>query len=255
MDYHLYNLDDSQFENLVNTICTEILGTGVVIFAQGKDGGRDGKFTGTAKEYPSTNDCWSGKFIIQAKHTANPIASCSDSDFEGLVEKEIKKIKKIRDNGDIDNYLLFTNRKYTGVKGEKLLKKIINETGVSNSVIIGKETINNQFLNPNKPIVRQYNLHQVNIPFDFSDEEIKEIIIAFKKQLPIVENEIKSKVEELKYDFSHIEKKDKNIKNKLSEDYFKQHILGSSLMEFGKIEEFLNNPINEELKDYYFDTV
>jgi hypothetical protein len=93
-----------------------------------------------------------------------------------------------------------------------------------------------------------------NIPFDFSDEEIREIILAFKKHLPKYGNEIKLKVEELKYDFSHIEKDDKNNKNRLGEVYYEQHILGSSLMEFDKIEKFLNDPLNEEIKEYYFDT-
>ena len=254
MDYQLYNLDEKQFENMVNTICQKILGTGVVTFSPGKDGGRDGKFTGTAQNYPSANDCWKGKFIIQAKHTINPIASCSDRDFEKLVDKEIEKIKILKSNGDIDNYLLFTNRKYSGVKGEAILKKITSETGVSNSAIIGKELINNQYLNPNKDIVRLYNLHMVSIPFDFSDEEIREIIIAFKEQLPDYQIEIKTKSDQLKYDFSHIKKEDKNTKNKLSEEYYIQHILGSSLMQFDTIEKFLNDPINEELKEYYFDT-
>lgn len=254
MDYRLENLDDSQFENIVNTICQKILGTGVITFSPGKDGGKDGKFTGTAQNYPSTKDSWKGKFIIQAKHTANPVASCSDKDFQGLIEKEIRKVKKLRDGGEIDNYLLFTNRKYTGIKGDVLLNKIINKTGVVNSVIIGKEVINNQFLNPNKDIIRQYKLHMNHIPFDFSDEEIREIIIAFKEQLPKLNTAIKNKVEKLKYDFSHIEKDDKNSKNRLGEEYYKQHILGSSLMEFDNIEKFLNDPVNEELKDYYYDT-
>lgn len=171
-----------------------------------------------------------------------------------MVTKEIEKIKILKAEADIDNYLLFTNRKYSGVIGEKLCKKIITETGITNAVIIGKETINNEHLNANKAIVRQYNLHRVHIPFDFSDEEIRDIILAFKEQLPKVENSIKSKSDELKYDFSHIEKEDKNNKNKLSQEYYQQHILGNSLMEFDKIESFLNDPVNEELKNYYYDT-
>lgn len=254
MDYHLYNLNPTEFEKLVNSICQKILGTGVVTFSEGKDGGRDGRFTGTAQNYPSSNDPWSGKFIIQAKHTTNPIASCSDSDFESLIVKEIEKIKKLKEDGDIDNYLLFTNRKYSGVKGEQLSKKIIDDTKVSNATIIGKEVINNQYLNPNKEIVRLYNLHRAHIPFDFSDEEIRDIILAFKEQLPKVEDSIKSKSDELKYDFSHIEKEDKNNKNKLGQEYYQQSILGNSLMEFDKIESFLKDPVNEELKNYYYDT-
>lgn len=254
MEYHLYNLNSSDFESMVNIICQKILGTGVISFSEGKDGGRDGKFNGTAQNYPSEKQFWNGKFIIQAKHTTNPIASCSDKDFEGIIDNEIKKISKLKQLGEVDNYLLFTNRKYSGIKGEKINKKIIDETGIENTAIIGKETINKQYLAPNKEIVRQFNLHKIHIPFDFSDEELRKIILAFKNQIPKLETSIKTKSDSLKYDFSHIDKKEKNKKNKLSSDYYKENILGKSLMEFDKIETFLKDPINEELKDYYYDT-
>lgn len=254
MDYRLENINDADFEKMVNTICQRILGTGVIEFSPGKDGGRDGKFTGVAQNYPSTKDSWSGKFIIQAKHTENPIASCSDNDFEKIIDGEIVKIKKLKENGEVDNYLLFTNRKYAGIKGERLVKKIKDETSVENCVIIGKEVINNQFLNSNKDIVKQYRLDLNHIQFDFSDEEIREIILAFKRQLPEIKDEIKSEVDKLKQDFTFIDKSEKNEKNKLSEAYFNEFIVGESLMDFNKIERFLNNPINEDLKEYYFDT-
>ena len=255
MDYCIERLDDITFEDLANTICQEILGTGVISFSPGKDGGRDGKFTGTAQNYPDNVNPWSGKFIIQAKHTNNPIASCSDSDFEKIVKDEILKIKKLKDSGDIDCYLLFTNRKYTGVKGEELLKKIVTETGVERSMIIGKETINDRYLNQHKKIVRQYRLDLLHIPFDFSDEEIKDIILAFKQQLNTIENDIRTEVERIKHDFSFIDKKEKNKKNRLGEEYFQNEIAAKSLMDFEKIERFLALPQNEEIKDYYFDVV
>ncbi|MFA6977729.1 MAG: ABC-three component system protein [Ignavibacteriaceae bacterium] len=247
-------MEANQFEKLINSICQKILGTGVVTFSTGKDGGRDGKFIGTAQHYVSDVDRWSGKFVIQAKHTTSPIASCSDSEFEKIIDDEIIKIKNLKANNEIDNYLFFTNRKYSGVKGERLPKKIITETGVQNAVIIGKETINNQYLNPNKDIVKLYKLDLNHIPFDFSDQEIKEIILAFKQQLPSISSDIKKEVEKLKYDYSHIEKDKKNEKNKLSGEYYRDSILNKSLMDFDKIEKFLNNPVNEELKQYYFDT-
>ncbi len=250
MDYRLELIDETTFENLTNSICQKILGTGVITFSSGTDGGRDGKFTGTAQHYPSDAANWHGKFIIQAKHTSNPIASCSDNDFKKIIDDEIIKIKKLKANNDVDNYLLFTNRKYTAIVGERLCKRILDETKVINTAIIGKETINNQYLNSNKDIVRQYNLGRHHIPFDFSDEEIKEIILAFKVQLPNINKE----VDKLKYDFTHIEKNKKNKKNNLSESYYNDEILSKSLMEFEKIERFLDNPINSEFKDYYFDT-
>jgi hypothetical protein len=254
MDYRLELLDDSTFEDLINTICQKILGTGVITFSTGTDGGRDGKFTGIAQHYKSDADKWEGIFIIQSKHTLNPNGSCSDKEFEKIIDGEIVKIKKLKDNKEIDHYLIFTNRKYTGVKGEELCKKIILKAGVENAVIIGKEVINNLYLNSNKDIVRQYRLDKHHIPFDFSDEEIKEIILAFKKQLPVISEEIKLEVDKLKYDYSHIEKDKKNEKNILSESYYQNEILSKSLVEFDKIEKFLDNPINSQLKDYYFDT-
>ena len=113
------------------------------------------------------------------------------------MEDEIIKIKKLKEAGDIDCYMLFTNRKYSGVKGEELLKKIVTETGVERSVIIGKETINDRYLNQHREIVRQYRLDLLHIPFDFSDEEIKDIILAFKQQLNTIEKDIKTEVERI----------------------------------------------------------
>ncbi len=43
MRYPLYDLSWQEFENIVISICEEILGTGTIKFADGKDGGRDAK--------------------------------------------------------------------------------------------------------------------------------------------------------------------------------------------------------------------
>lgn len=75
------NMNEDDFEEMVNTICQQILGTGVVSFTKGRDGGKDGRFTGTADNYPSNKEPWKGKMIIQAKHTTNPLASCSSGEF------------------------------------------------------------------------------------------------------------------------------------------------------------------------------
>lgn len=254
MDYFLENLDSSTFEKLVNTICQRILGTGVVSFSPGKDGGRDGLFNGKATRFPSdTDQCWAGKFIIQAKHTSNPIASCSDPDFKRLVRDEIAKLTKLRQAGVVDCYLLFTNRKYTGIAGEALRKKIHQETGIPHVAIIGKETINDQYLNSHKDIVRQYSLDMQLVPFDFSDDEIRNIIVALKQQWTDIAQDVKQRAEELKYDFEKIKVEEKNTRNQLGEAYFVNELQGRSLMDFAKIQSFLDNPINEAIKEQYFD--
>ncbi|CAI9681950.1 ABC-three component system protein [Elizabethkingia anophelis] len=253
MDYRLEMLNEDEFEKLVNRICQNLLGIGVFSFAKGKDGGRDGRFTGTATKFPSENSPWTGKFIIQAKHTENPIASCSDSDFKKIIEAEIEKIKKLKSDGDIDCYLLFTNRKFTGVSGEALVKKIKEETGISNVEIIGKESLNDLYINKNKAIIKEFALDLNHIPFDFSEEDIKKIILEFKGQLPKLLEDIKTKVIEVKFDFDRIKIEEKNKKNELSKDYYENEILAHSLQDFEKISSFLSNPMNDDIKEQYFD--
>ncbi|CAM1369464.1 ABC-three component system protein [Tenacibaculum xiamenense] len=255
MDYRLEELSEDDFEKLVNTICQVILGTGVISFAKGKDGGRDGRFTGTANNFPSSSENWKGNFIIQAKHSSSPISSCSESDFKTIIDKEIAKIKKLKTSNEIDNYLLFTNRKYTGIVGSALRKKIIDETGVCNVEIIGKETLNDSYLNINKDIVKQFNLDKFILPFTFSEEELKDLILAFKDQLPSIENDINKGIEKVKFDYSKLDISEKNKKNRLGQIYFEDIIVNESLEHFNKIDSFLQNPRNESIKENYYDCV
>ena len=83
--FPLYYLNSEDFENLSALICDRILGTGTIVFSTGKDGGRDAKFTGKANNFPSDAAPWDGKFIIQAKHTTSPNASCTDSEFQTIM--------------------------------------------------------------------------------------------------------------------------------------------------------------------------
>ena len=252
MDYRLELLSEDNFEILVNRICQKILGTGVISFSKGKDGGRDGKFTGTSQNFPSLTAPWTGKFIIQAKHTDNPIASCSDNDFKATVDSEIEKIKNLKKANEIDCYLLFTNRKYSGVKGEQLLAKIKKDTGLENVEIIGKESLNDMYIKPSREIIREFQLDLMHIPFDFSENEIKNIITGFHKNLPQLSSSIESQVEKIKSDYERIGLEDKNIKNSLSKEYYENEVLAVSLQDFEKITSFLLNPINEDLKEQFY---
>jgi len=116
-DFFLHHLSPTDFEKLVSVICVEWLGEGTTSFADGRDGGRDARFHGTAQLYPSTTEPWSGHVVIQAKHTATPDASCSDSDFQGFFgngkKSECPKIQNLIADEILDQYLVFTNRKLT----------------------------------------------------------------------------------------------------------------------------------------------
>src|SRR5262245_52055347 len=117
--YRLHELHDENFERLVIQICMQVLGMGTFSFAPGKDGGRDGRFNGTAHSFPSPKKPLSGKFVIQAKHTRNPAASCSDAAFTQIIKAELPKVRKLARAGELQHYLLFTNRRLTALKDER----------------------------------------------------------------------------------------------------------------------------------------
>jgi hypothetical protein len=125
--FPFHDLYHQEFEDLVSHICVQILGTGTVIFAPGKDGGRDGTFSGTAQRFPSTKSPFAGKFVIQAKHTASPVASCSDTEFSSIIDGEVPKLIKLVESSELEHYFIFTNRKKPADKSiakEAELKKL-----------------------------------------------------------------------------------------------------------------------------------
>lgn len=256
----IIHLSDNEYEELANSVCQSILGFGTISFTKGKDGGKDGRFTGTANCFPSKTSPWSGKMVIQAKHTTSPIASCSDGYFfsnkSSIVNKEIEKLKKIKSVEGLDYYLLFTNRKYTGNNDCEIIEKISTETKIpkENIAIIGNSTMDS-LLTDNSFIVKKYKLNSYLIPFDFSDQDLRELVITFKEKLPEYQDQIGNEVEKIKREFNKIADEVKNAKNKLSSEYYEEVILSESYTYFEKIDNFLEDPKNDVIKDLYYDVV
>ena len=245
--YPLYNLLNQEFENLVALICQKILGTGVIIFSDGKDGGRDAKFTGTANRFPSEKNPWNGKFIVQAKHTTKAEASCSDSDFKKTLKKELPKLKNLKENGKVDYYLLFTNRKLSGLQDSKIEDFIDNEVDVEN-IILGEEEIQ-LWLQEHPNIVNIIGLNKLLLPLEFYEKDLQEIVAAFS------ETKIsKNVVTAIQSDLTRIPIEEKNRLNKLGKTYF-DNILKNSFSDFETIKCFLEDPINNEYKNKYANTV
>lgn len=244
--YPIYNLNDKEFEDLVVLICEKILGTGTINFSEGKDGGRDAKFTGTANKFPSDKEPWKGKFIIQAKHTTKPTASCSDSEFHTILKKEIPKINELKKLSCVDYYLLFTNRRLPGIGDKKIEDFLSENVGIENCVI-GIERIE-LWLESHPEIVRALQLNKLLLPLQFYEEDIRNVIIAFSK-LPHDQQ-----LREIQEDNSYIRLNEKNERNKLSKEYF-DDLFKKSVNNFKKIEAFLKNPQNEDYKRKYDNTV
>lgn len=244
--YRLYELNDEQFEQLVIQICIQVLGTGTFSFAPGKDGGRDGRFTGTAQSYPSKTAPISGKFVIQAKHTRKASASCSDADFTAIIKEEIRRIKSLIKSSELDHYLLFTNRKMTGLKDAKVRKLLGDVANLKTSDVLGEETIQSHLIS-RKEIWRDLGFETEGGPFRVNPEDLVTVIHNFRRTTAVKLNGFNSAT-----NFTYVRKETKNRINKLSEDYYK-YIQERSLSHFGRIKDFLEDPRNENLKDIYHD--
>jgi len=250
MDYRLENLLPSKFEELVNTICERVLGTGTVSFADGKDGGRDGRFEGTANEYPSKASPWSGRFIIQAKRTADYKASCSDNAFYGnkssLINKEIERLNKLIKTEVVDNYIIFTNRKETANR-ESAISHIKQQTGIKNVEIAGKDTLH-RYLKQHDDIAKLFKLGHYALPLVITDFDIRDVITTFGKTIPTIRTMKTIEEDEI----VTIKKDVKNRLNNLSESYYANQIRRKSIQHFDDIDSFLQDMKNEKYARIYY---
>ena len=245
--FSIHMLPDSEFENLVTLICRRLLGDGVTSFAPGPDGGKDATFDGTASGFPSPATPASGKFVIQAKHTSNPVASCSDYEFETtLLNKELPKIQKLFAKNQLTHYLLFTNRRKTGGAEDRIPKRIKSETKVPHVWLRDLTDIENDLL-LFPELVKLSGLDKLRSPIQFVPEDIRDVIIAFYSHRGELTSTFDSR-----HDFrDYPGLARKNAINGLTDDYFQEYILTDSEPRFPEIRRFLENPRNRELAEQY----
>lgn len=242
--YDFNHISEDDFEGLVVDLCNSLLGIGVHSFTKGPDGGKDGFFDGTAQSYPSTNAPWSGKFIIQAKHTTEIEASCADNSFfanqTSVVNKEIQRLVQMRnDKGQaFDCYLLFTNRKLPGATHTALRQHLQKGLGIQNADVIGLEDLIRHVVQ--KPeLVKRYRLTQYLLPDQFYESDIRDVIVLFSNNT----NWIDTPPVEDTNPFEFADKERKNALNNIDEEYFND-IKSHSLLFFRTIDFFLQDPRN-----------
>jgi hypothetical protein len=243
ISYPLYDLSEDEFEQLTNMVCQKILGMGVISFSKGKDGGKDGRFKGTAEKFPSKKSPWSGKFIIQSKHTNKLNASCSDADFKTIIDKEIKRIIKIKKKEGLDVYIIFTNRKHTGNVGDDLIKRMKFEIKIDLIEIIGLETLTT-YLRQSEEIVNKFELENLKNPLRIHPNDLVDVITSFDK------NKKKLDGRKITDPFKHVNKTTKNNINNLNKDYF-EYIKDRSNIYFDEITKFLGDKKNKEYLEKY----
>lgn len=247
-DYRLYELNDSEFEELVVRICMSWLGAGVTPFAPGKDGGRDGAFHGKAQCFPSAASPLDGHVVLQSKHVATFDKSCSDNDFKRLLKKEHLKIKRLIKKDRCEHYMCFTNRRYTGGADEQLIAELM-ALGLKSAHIIGIEKLHLTL--DQMPDVRQALPNRADVvPFRFNPDDLVEVIGAVHEYTEggVAGFNSARDFEKLKL------REEKNKINGLTDGYYTQVIASNSMPHFAKIDSFLKNPRNTDLVALYHDS-
>jgi hypothetical protein len=251
MKYAYENLHDTEFEDLVIFICYELLGSGTQKFSIGPDGGRDARFTGKASHFPSAQGAWEGKIIIQAKHTNGHNKKFSDKEFysptsqSNILKKELARIQSLKNDSELDYYMLFSNRRLSGNSNSEIIKYLSTNTGIpeSNIYLFGTEQIE-LYLKQHPKITEMLNIDPIDSPLTVSPDDLAEIIEALASH-----NGIGTKILE-QFPTERTSYDDKNKLNNMSEEYAKT-FRKKCLKETAQIRDFLAAPENAEFVQLY----
>ncbi len=254
IEYH--NLSDRQFEELVIEICVELLGNGVQGFVSGKDGGKDAKFVGTAKLIPSEAEPWSGSIVIQAKHTEMLNKAFSESDFFGegdtsILAKELPRIRAMIQDNELQYYMLFANRRLTGVTEAEVRKRIADATGLNRDHIRLYDNSELDRLVKRFPAsVDRADLNPAKSPPDIDPEDLAKVITTLAEYKQELSDLMEGSEPPPEY---RVSSEEKNRRNRLREDYFKKQ-MRPKMVDFPAISCFLGHPDNQPYVKLYEDT-
>lgn len=250
MKYAYENLSPKQFEELVILICQKLLGIAVQGFTEGKDGGRDAKFFGTAQSWPSTTAPWQGKIVIQAKHTNGQNKAYSDSDFfsetaNSTIGKELSRIIDLKNNSELTHYMLFTNRKLSGVTEPKVRKHIAEKCCLdeSNISLFGVDDLE-RYLKIYNDIPALADIDPIDSPLIISPDDLSALIEALAEEIPDI-SKIESTTPTPRTPYER-----KNTLNSMDKDYADNQ-RRKYLKETSQISTFLSSPDNLELATKY----
>lgn len=242
--FRLHELDHDEFQEVVVLLCREMLGPTVTSFSEGKDGGKDAQFEGFSATFQAPGDK-PGRFIIQAKHTSNPSAKCSDAAFKREVDDEVPKIKRLAASGLLTHYILMTNRRKSGGAHDAVLGQIRAETGIQNVWLWAVDDLQRE-LGLRPAVVKASGLHRFRSPITFAPDEMRDVVLAFHAHRSALKSAFDSQHDFLDYPGLG----EKNRINGLTPDY-NEYVLESSGPHFSEVRRFLENARNESLAQQY----
>lgn len=248
--YPYEDLYDAQFEQLVVQCMRKLFGIGVQSFATGKDGGRDALFVGTAERYPSKAAPWAGTTIGQAKHTIATNVHFSDAEFSADTEtsvlgKEATRVAKLVAHRQVDNYIVFANRRLGGVTEPKVREWFCARTGLAEDqmAMAGVEYLDD-LLRAFPEILSLAKVDPLQGPLLVTSYDIAEVILAVADQLKVTPGPVDAPVtDRVSYDA-------KNIANKMSPEF--AEVLSKRYLRYtARIDDFLADPANADTRRAY----
>jgi hypothetical protein len=252
--YH--DLNEDQFEQLVIAICAWLLGSAVQGFSKGPDGGKDARFHGRADRFPSASGPWDGRIVIQAKHTDLINRKFSEPDFaseadSSILSQEVPRIRRLRETGELDHYMLFSNRRLAGVAEERLRNRIAAAAGIDVSAVYlaGEEEIDKYLTwEPDIPRRAGINLFDINPFIDPADlARVIQGLAETRGCLAAIPGSDTPPPEQ------RVRFASKNLINGLSAEY--AQLIQRYLKDFSPIQAFLAAPENAEHLGWYTETV
>jgi len=249
--YAYEDLSPEQFEDLIVFLCQRLLGISVQVFAKGPDGGRDAKFVGTAELHPSKAAPWVGTTIIQAKHTNGYNRYFSESNFfstsatKTVLGEEIARIRNLRANKQLDNYMLFANRRLSGIAESRIREYIARECDIPEGSIYlcGVEQLE-ILLKTFPDVPKRVDLDPVDSPLIVSPDDLAEIVEALARH----KDSISAVLDDPPT--PRVTYEEKNELNKMSVEYAKAQ-RRKYLKETAQIRAFLAAPENLDLLRMY----
>lgn len=251
MKFAYEDLSEDQFEELIVLLCQRLLGVSVKGFAKGPDGGRDAKFVGTAELHPSKASPWTGITIIQAKHTNGYNRHFGEADFysakssDTVIGKELPRITKLRTEKQLDNYMLFANRRLAGNADQTITQHIAQACNIPEGSVYlcGVEQLE-VYLKLFPEVATLADLDPVDSPLIVSPDELAIVVEAIASN----EADLSAVLDTPPVQRTSYEQK--NELNKMSPEYAKE-LRKRYLKDTAQIRTFLAAPENFEILRAY----
>lgn len=130
MDFDFRSFSTRSFERFAQSLATHTLGTGILIFGDGPDGGREASYEGIL-DYPSHADGWNGYTVMQAKFRQIPGTPAQDANW--LIDQMRAEFDKFISPRSVlkkpDYYIIVTNARLSSVPATKRSKGGIDKIG------------------------------------------------------------------------------------------------------------------------------